>query len=266
MVPLAGATFGLSDQKACLAPTLMQLRKHPNWMIRIDEMTSFEGAVHGPRWPASIVEWQASGATWHDEFTPSAKTALDAGQIAALEQALLSSCEPDDKPRAHLEDIRWFEIGYAAGGTSATELAPRSPAALALAPIFAAARAQHVSSRLPVARTLVMTVKGKQHVPKANSWFETNGWKNRTITIDTSRPGVSDEDAVFVLDWATGSPETLPWNAHTLAGTLTVHGKTRPVALSIEYNDHNLINIQGHAVLFEIREIAEANAHHDFGM
>lgn len=259
LIPLAGPGFYEVDQTSCLAPTITQLRKQPRWMVRIDELSSFEDNIDAPPGREGVIEWEANGARYRHDYTPGGRTPLPAEQVTALEKALSLSCLEQPQKESFVRFV-WYEIAFGLTGPAATSLTRTSDVVQALSPIFDAARANHMRTRLPLARTLVLTASGKEKLRDKHDYPIPKAWKPRTIRVDLRTPSkdISDDDAVFFLDYAMGLPETLPVGPQSLIGTLTVDGKSRPVAIPLDMRDRDSINMN-RKPFDDIFKIGQAN-------
>ncbi len=66
-LPMGGQAVEV-PKTACLAPIIAELRKRPNWTLRIDDMrwTDYSGPDDDPHHATIFVD--ASGATWRSEW------------------------------------------------------------------------------------------------------------------------------------------------------------------------------------------------------
>jgi hypothetical protein len=241
-LPLAGGdTFDQIPTTSCLVPTLDELRKHPNWMVRIDQRSSFAGNIDAPPSLDAVIELEAKGAQWHDGWRTDAKTAIEPAAVAAVTRALTASCAEDSGAPHVGTDIVWFEIAYGPGGDASVHLPETSAVAAALVPIFDAARKLHVSSRIKRARTVVLRLKGRQFV-------KNKGWRPWALTVDVSKPEITDEDAVTLLDWALAQPETMELGEMVVSGTLVVEGTSRPIAVALDASEREQMGWVAHGL------------------
>ena len=254
VVPLAGGdTFSQVPTDSCLVPTVTELKKHPNWMVRIDQKSNVEGNIDAPPSLDAVIELDAKGARWHDGWRTEANTELDAAAVEGLNRAIAASCA-ERSGAWHVEgtDYVWFEIGYGVGGDASLHLPEDSAASTALRPIFDAGRTLHIASETRRARTLVMTLKGQRQDAKK----KLRAWE---LVIDLSKPATTDAEAVTILDWAVAQPTDLEAGSMVVSGTLTVEGKSRPVAINLQAREREQMHWAALAPLKPLWELYGAN-------
>jgi hypothetical protein len=216
----------------CFVPMLDELRRHPRWSIRIDDL-EWDDVVDGEPDPrrASIV-LDAETGTWRDGWLPQSLT-LAEDERRALLAAFALDCRVDPAAPPHGFVGRYIGVALGEDGLVVAKFQTNSFVALRLEELFDRIRARYVAGRADDLRGFSLELAGTM----------------RDGTDDRGRPvrkphrvAISERDLasfdtlekrVRLLDWALTQPAVLTGGKHVVRGTLRAHGTSRPIAVDL---------------------------------
>lgn len=215
----------------CFAPMLDELRRHPRWSIRIDDL-AWDDVVDDEPDPrhASIVIDETSG-TWRDGWLPQSLTLAEDERRAVLAAFALDCRVDPEQPRP---GFGGHYIGVALGedGAAVTRFRTNSFVALRLGALLDQIRARYVAGRAADLPGLSLELEGPRRTrdDRGRSIYE----PYRLVLRDQDQAAYSTlEQRVAMLDWALTLPTTLPAGNQTIRGTLRAYGTSRPIAINL---------------------------------
>jgi hypothetical protein len=230
LVDLAAANEG----PGCFAPMLDELRGHPHWSIRIDDLEWDDVIDDEPDERHASLVIDAESATWRDDALPQV-AALTAAERRDALAAFALDCRVDESlPR---NGFGGHYIGVALGedGPHATTFPSNSPVAVRLLELFGAIRARYVAARAEDLRGFSLELAGM--------WRGDRDEQGRIITEphriefrEPDAPAPEDlEQHLRLLDWAMQQPTSQPAARLVARGTLRAYGTSRPIAVDLEH-------------------------------
>jgi hypothetical protein len=232
LVELAAAGHG----PGCFAPMLDELRRHPNWSVRIDDLVWGDVVSDDPdeRRAAILIDGQT--ATWRDGALAQ-NLALTESERRAVLAAFALDCRVDDSLPSTGYTGRYIGIALGEGSAPVTQFPTNSPIAVRLQALFDAIRARYVVSRADDLNGFSIELAGTRR-----DYDD----RNRPIRVphqvefrDQLAGSMDLERRVRLLDWAMTQPVTLPASDRVARGTLRAYGTSRPIAIdlgTLEYN------------------------------
>ena len=210
----------------CLVPMIAELRKRPNWTLRIDDMrwTDYSGPDDDPHHATIFVD--ASGATWRSEWLHEQTLPLDDAELRDVMAAFELSCDRDEtQPSTGAYEGRYINIAYGKTEKAAARLEYRTPATLRLGEIFDALRGRYISNRAGATKQFTLKLSGVRH---------DDGWSPYALVIESSAYADNAAARVDFVDWVLARPRTLPKGPMTATGSFTMEGISRPVAVNLD--------------------------------
>ena len=228
MVDLAAGNHG----PGCFAPMLDELRRHPRWTLRIDELVWDDVVDNEPDERRALLVLDAQTATWRDGALPQNTTLTDAERRAAL-AAFALDCRID-------ESLPWGGYGGHYIGVALGEDSPpvatfptNSPIAVRLLELIGAIRARYVAGRADELQGFSLELAGTWRADR-----DAQGRRfrepHRVEIRDRDLAAFNDvEDRLRLLDWALTQPVSLPAGDYIARGTLRAYGRSRPIAVDL---------------------------------
>lgn len=228
MVDLAADNHG----PGCFAPMLDELRRHPHWTLRIDELVATDVVSDEPDERRALLVIDAETATWRDGALPQ-NVSLTAAERRDALAAFALDCRID-------ESLPWggyggHYIGVALGedGPPAATFPINAPVTVRLLELLGSIRARYVASRADDLQGFSLELAG--------TWPSDRDEQGRSIRSphrvelrDRDLAPYNDlEDRLRLLDWAMTQPASLPADRHILRGTLRAYGRSRPIAIDL---------------------------------
>jgi len=237
VVDLAAARHG----PGCFAPMLDELRRHPHWTLRIDDLVWDDVIDDEPDERRATLVIDADTATWRDGAQPQA-LALTADERRDVLAAFAFDCRVDETlPQGGFEG---HYIGLALGedGPLAAKMPTNSRVTVRLLALFDAIRARYLAGRADDLRGFSIELAG--------TWWADRDDRGRPIpqphraTFRHADPGLDTspyelEGHVRLLDWAMAQPASLPAGDHVVRGTLRAHASSRPIAIDLTKLDRS---------------------------
>jgi len=224
-VPMGGQPVDIPG-KGCLAPMIAELQKRPNWVVRIDDMwwTDYTQGDDDPKHAEIVID--ASGATWQSAWLASQHLQLTNQERDAVLAAFELSCKQDESMPHGGYEGRYINVAYGRTGKAAARIEYNSPATIRFGELFTSIRGRYVANRAGAAKNYVVKLTGLlRNDPE---------WTKKEEVIDSTKYQGSDEDRVDFLDWVLMQPQTLPKGKNVAVGTLTMEGKSRPLAVKLD--------------------------------
>jgi hypothetical protein len=216
----------------CFAPMLDELRRHPRWSIRIDDL-EWGDVVDGEPDPrlASIV-LDAAGGTWRDGWLPQSLSLAEDERRAVL-AAFALDCRVDPAQPEPGYVGRYIGVALGEDGAAVTRFRTNSFVALRLGELFGQIRARYFASRAADLNGFALELAGPRRTGRDD--------RGRSIYepyhLDLRDPGPAThdnlEDRVQLLDWAMTLPVALPAGNQVVRGTLRAYGTSRPIAIDL---------------------------------
>ena len=215
----------------CFAPMLDELRRHPRWSIRIDDL-EWDDVVDGEPDPrrASIVLDAATG-TWRDGRLPQSLT-LAEDERRALLAAFALDCRVDPAQPHPGYGGRYIGVALGEHGPAVVRFPTSSFITVRFDALFDQIRARYVAGRAGDLRGFSLELAGKRRTDRDD--LGRSIWTPYRLTI-RERDLANDtlEDRVHLLDWAMTRPVALPASNHVISGTLRAYGTSRPIAVDL---------------------------------
>lgn len=235
LLALGGAMVDLTAEAGpgCFAPMLDELRRHPNWSIRIDDLVWDDVVGNEPDERRASIVLGAEAGTWRDGWLPQS-LALAEDERRAVLAAFALDCRVDPaQPEPGLGG-RYIGVTLGEHGDPVVQFPTNSFVALRLEELFDRIRARYVAGRADDLRGFSLELAG--------TWRNGSDEHGRPIR-EPHRVEIRErdlalyrslEEQVRLLDWALAQPATLPAGAHAARGTLRAHGTSRPIAVDLD--------------------------------
>jgi hypothetical protein len=233
VIHLAGTRDTL-DEQSCAGPAIRELRRHPHWMLTLQERVWDDVVDDTPDETLATARISEIEATWIDGDLPQT-LALDAQERSDLLAALDQSCAQPEPGPGDGYSGHYITISYGRVPNTAIKLPSKSRAAVDVLAVLDHVRVRYVQARLDVAHTMTLTLTGPRR--------DDNRWRPYTLMVRADGHIVEPDgawaeplaatDLVDVLDWA----EHLPAGARgprPLTGTLQIAGSVRTVAFQLD--------------------------------
>ena len=237
-VPMAGQAVEV-PAVACLAPMIAELRKRPNWTLRIDDMrwTDYTGPDEDPHHASILVD--EHGATWTNQWLPTQTLPLTSDELRDVMAAFALQCDVDESiENTGAYEGRYINIAYGKTEKAAARLDADAPITLRLGELFEAIKGRYIANRAGATKQFVLKLSGLRRDGGEREW---NPYE---MTIDGSAYE-DDRMRVLFVDWVLARPRTLPTGRMTATGTFTMDGITRPVAVNLDLRaDENRVVFQ----------------------
>jgi hypothetical protein len=220
---------------ACLVPMIGELRKRPNWTLRVDDMRWTDyNPPEDPRHASIVID--ASGAIWRDDWLHQQTMPLTAAELRDVMAAFELGCDVDESiPPTGAYEGRYINVAYGKTEKAAAKLDDDSPVVMRLGELFEAIRGRYIGNRAGATKQFVMKLAGVWRDGEGE-----DGWTKHAIEIDASKLETDAAERVAFVDWALALPRTRPAGRMTATGTFTMDGVTRPIAVNLdESTDEN---------------------------
>jgi hypothetical protein len=218
----------------CFAPMLDELRRHPRWSIRIDDL-EWDDVVDDEPDPrhASIVLDAAAG-TWRDGLLPQSLSLAEDERRAVL-AAFALDCRVDWTQPRHGFVGRYIGVALGEYGAAVVRFPTNSPVAVRLGELLDQIRARYVAGRAADLQRFVLELEGprRDRDDQGRSIYVPYRLDRRDRDLAAY---YTLEDRVRLLDWALTLPVALPASNHVIRGTLRAYGISRPIAIDLEAN------------------------------
>ncbi|HWO22638.1 MAG TPA: hypothetical protein VNO30_27955 [Kofleriaceae bacterium] len=239
----------------CFAPMLDELRRHPRWSIRIDDLEWDDVVDDEPDPRRASIVLDAAAGTWRDGWLPQSLSLAD-DERRALWAAFALDCRVDpEQPRPGFVG-RYFTVALGEDGTAVARFRTNSFVALRLGALFDQIRARYVAGRAADVHGLSLELAGVRRTGRddlGRSEYEPYRLDLRDFDQATHN---TLEDRVRLLDWAMTLPAALPAGKQVVRGTLRAHGTSRPIALDLRAD---LYHWGHHALMSELSMWASIN-------
>jgi hypothetical protein len=239
----------------CFAPMLDELRRHPRWSIRIDDLEWDDVVDDEPDPRRASIVLDATTGTWRDGLLPQSLSLAEDERRAIL-AAFALDCRVDPaQPRPGYVG-RYFGVALGEDGTAVARFRTSSFVAIRLGALFDQIRARHVAGRAGDLQGYSLELAGVRRTDRDD--------RGRSI-YTPYRLELHDRDQaahdtlearVRLLDWAMTLPAALPAGKHVVRGTLRAHGTSRPIAIDLR---EDLYRWGHHALLSELAMWASIN-------
>jgi hypothetical protein len=228
-VPITG--YSREEGEPCIGIAVRELMRHPNWSFRLDELIWTDVVSDDPDELRASITIDAAGGEWRDGKLAWQRVALTAAEHDAAIAALTAPCAYREQ---HNNGFSGHYIGVAFGTTApiSAKVNSTSEASEAFVTLTNKVRDRYVASRLADANHMRIRLAGMRD--RGEGWQPfTVDLRDRELRVNGDSEGtLDDEDLVATLDWALLLPELGPVRQKTvLTGTLTVNGRTRPIAI-----------------------------------
>jgi hypothetical protein len=227
-IPMGGQAVEV-PAVACLAPMIAELRKRPNWTLRIDDMrwTDYSGPDDDPHHASIVVD--EHGATWTNQWLPAQTMPLTSDELRDVMAAFALQCERDESiENTGAYEGRYINIAYGKTEKAAARLDADAPITLRLGESFEAIKRRYITNRAGATKQFVVKLSGLRRDGGGKT-----GWSPYTMTIESSAYE-DDVNRVMFVDWLIARPRTLPKGRMTATGTFTMDGITRPIAINLD--------------------------------
>ncbi|HWU89712.1 MAG TPA: hypothetical protein VN253_20760 [Kofleriaceae bacterium] len=236
LLALGGEMVDLTAEAGpgCFAPMLEELRRHPHWSVRIDDLVWDDVVGNEPDERRASILLGAETSTWRDGWLPQSLTlAEDERRQVLAAFALDCRVDPDQPPPPF--GGRYIGIALGEVGDPVVQFPTNSFVALRLEKLFDQFRERYLAGRAEDLHGFSLELAG--------TWRADRDERGRPIR-EPHRVEIRESDLaaaydtlegrVRLLDWALTQPATLPAGAHAARGTLRAHGTSRPIAVDLD--------------------------------
>lgn len=231
---LSGEPFDLAAEAGpgCFAPMLDELRRHPGWSIRIDDLEWDDVVGDGPDPRHASLVLDAAGGTWRDGVLPQSLSLAEDERRAVL-AAFALDCRVDPAQPRPGYGGRYIAVALGEAGTAVAHFRTNTFVALRLGELFRQIRARYVAGRAADLQGFSLELAGTHRTgrdDRGRSIYEPYRLELRDHGLATQG---TLEDRVRLLDWAMTQPVTLPAGKQIAHGTLRAYGTSRPIAIDL---------------------------------
>jgi hypothetical protein len=223
-----------NDGPACFTPMLDELRRHPHWTIRIDDLVWDDVVGDEPDERRAILLIDADTATWRDGALPQ-NVALTAAERRDVLAAFSLDCRVDESLPQNGYSGHYIGVAFGEEGPPVATFSTNAPIMVRLEELFEAIRARYIAGRADDLQGFSLELAG--------TWSADRDEQGRRIREphrvevrerDIAAHAHEDlEDCVRLLDWALAQPVSLPAGAHIARGTVRAYGRSRPIAVDL---------------------------------
>jgi hypothetical protein len=232
MVDLAADNHG----PGCFAPMLDEFRRHPRWMLRIDELVWDDVVGNEPDERRAMLVLDAETATWRDGALPQNTALTDAERRAAL-AAFSLDCRIDESLPWGGYGGHYIGVAFGEDGPPVATFPTNSPIAVRLLELIGAIRARYVAARAGELQGFSLELAGTWPADRDDQGRFVRE-PHRVAFQDAERVAFNDlEDRLRLLDWALTQPVSLSGGDHIARGTLRALGTSRPIAVDLRTFD-----------------------------
>jgi hypothetical protein len=233
LVELAAENHG----PGCFAPMLEEIRRHPRWSIRIDELVWDDVVDDEPDERRAMLVIDAETATWRDGFLPQ-NTALTAQERRDVLAAFALDCRVDESLPQNGYSGHYIGVALGEDGPVVAQIPSYSPVVVRLVALLDAIRTRYNAGRADDLRGFSLELAG--------TWHDGNDAQGRPLRAP-HRLVIREQDfterdeleyRVRLLDWAMTQPVSLPADDHIARGTLRAYGRSRPIAVDLRKLGH----------------------------
>lgn len=216
----------------CFAPMLDEIRRHPRWSIRIDDLEWDDVEDGEPDLRHASIVLDAAGGTWRDGWLPQSMSLTEADRRELL-GAFALDCRVDPaQPRPGYVG-RYIGVALGEDGTAVARFPTNSSVALRLGALFGQIRARYVVGRAADLQGFSLELAGVRRTGRDAQ--DRPIYEPYRFEVRDQGQAAHDtlEARVHLLDWATTLPVALPAGPQVVRGTLRAYGISRPVAIDL---------------------------------
>jgi hypothetical protein len=232
---LGGSLIELAAEAGpgCFAPMLDELRRHPRWSIRIDDLEwdDVVGNEPDPRHASIVID--ARAATWRDGSLPQTM-ALAEDERRAVLAAFELDCRVDPAQPPPAYGGRYIGVALGEDGATVAELRTHSFVTVRLDQLFDQIRARYLAGRAADLRGFSLELAGVIRDGRDDRGRSTYQPYRVELHDRDLAAHATLEDRVRLLDWAMTRPVTRPAGPRTARGTLRAYGTSRPIAIDLD--------------------------------
>lgn len=228
MVEMAAETYGTG----CFVPMLDEIRRHPRWSIRIDDVhwASDGGDDHVSRRLATLVI-DGETATWRDGTLPRSLTLTGAERRDVL-AAFALDCRVDEARLGCGNGGRYIGVALGEDGPLVAKFPESSSIKLRLQELFHEIHARHIAGRIDDLNGFSLELERTTRTGHDNRGQPIRK-PHRFVFPSEDAAGVELVHRVDLLDWAMTQPVSLPPGDRIARGTLRAYGTSRPIAVDL---------------------------------